>query len=486
MMELPDYLRLLRRYWAVLLAGLVLGLGLAAFQVDSTPKTYTATSTMYISMATGTSVADSYQGGLAAQQRVRSYLELVTSDRVVDRVIGQLGLATDREELRAAITADTPPATSLLRVSVTDENPETSRMIAEQVVAQFRALVDELETIEVTAAPAARVAVVDAAQVPAGANGSGGARLLAVGALAGLLLGAFAAYLLDRSDKKVRTVADLAALGHPVLGTVALGTGHEPDGLRSVRARLPREQRIVLTRMGGRAEPALVLGLASAFGATGARVLVIDANTGGDGVSALLPESLVLPPAATDWPVRTEKPGRELVAAASGRTAAAVRGEIFDPPTVKLDLRAGRGVPLDPPASAAPVPESTGPRAAEGLAAVLREDARLDEVFVPWPAKSVTVLPLGAADEHTPDLLASARFEAVLTEAAARFDRVVVDVDVADAPAVAPKCAGTVGVVLLGSDRGDRVATALTTLTGADATIAGMVAVSRRGRWRRS
>src|SRR5690348_12597727 len=108
MMELPDYLRLLRRYWAVLLAGVALGVGLAAYQVQSMPATYTATSTLYVSMATGTSVADSYQGGLAAQQRVRSYLELVTSDHVVDRVIGQLGLNLDRDELRAAITADTP------------------------------------------------------------------------------------------------------------------------------------------------------------------------------------------------------------------------------------------------------------------------------------------------------------------------------------------------------------------------------------------
>ncbi|MGI5218517.1 protein tyrosine kinase [Nocardia sp. CA-290969] len=481
MMELPDYLRLVRRYWAVLLAGLALGVGAAAYQADSIPETYTATSTMYVSMATGTSVADSYQGGLAAQQRVRSYLELVTSDHVVDRVIGQLGLGVDREELRAAISADTPPATALLRVSVTDENAETSRILTDQVVAQFRALVDELETIEVTAAPAARVAVVDAAQAPAEANGSGGTRLLALGAIAGLLLGAVASYLLDRLDKRIRTAGDLADLGHPVLGTVALGTGREAEGLRAVRARLPRGERIVLTRLAGPAEPSLVLGLASVLGATGARVLVIDANTSGDGISGLVPESLMLPPATPDWPVRDGNPRRELATAVSGRTAAAVRGEVFDPPTVKLDLRGTHSVTQDDPPDTGPA--TTGSRAADGLAAVLRQDARLDEIYVSWPEKSVTVAPLGAADAQTPDLLASARFAAVLTEAAKRFDRVVVDISPADAPAV--DTAEVAGIVLLGRDRGDRVAAALTALAGAGAEIAGVVAVTHRSRWGR-
>ncbi|MGW5381465.1 hypothetical protein [Nocardia sp. NPDC003963] len=488
MMELPDYLRLLRRYWAVLLAGAALGVGLAAYQVESTPTTYTATSTLYVSMATGTSVADSYQGGLAAQQRVRSYLELISSDHVVDRVIGQLGLNLDREELRAAITADTPPATSLLRVSVTDEDAETSRVLTDQVVAQFRALVDELETIEVTAAPAARVAVVDAAQAPAEAGGTGGARLYAVGAVAGLLLGAAVAYLLDRLNKRVRDSAELAALGQPVLGTVALDTERTQAELRALRSRLPAAPRMVITTLDGQSEPALVLGAAAALGATGAQVLLIDANSTGRGVSTLLPESVLRPTTSGEWPVREANPARELVTAASGRTTAVVRGEIFDPPTVKLDLRTAPAVPLDDlPASAPTVPTETGARAADGLAAVLRADIHIDEAFVLWPERSVVVLALGTADEQTVDLVAADRFEALLGEVAKRFDRVIVDIAAADATAVAPKAAGTVGVVRLGGARRDRAGAALTALTAAGATVSGVVAVApRRTWWRRS
>jgi Mrp family chromosome partitioning ATPase len=106
---------------------------------------------------------------------------------------------------------------------------------------------------------------------------------------------------------------------------------------------------------------------------------------------------------------------------------------------------------------------------------------------VAWPQRSVVVLALGSADERTPDLLASARFETILGEVAKRFDRVIVDVADTDAPAVAPKAPGTVVVVRLGSGRRDRIESALAALTAAGATVSGVVAVApRRTWWRRS
>ncbi|MGW0182140.1 hypothetical protein, partial [Nocardia sp. NPDC003345] len=380
------------------------------------------------------------------------------------------------------ITADTPPATSLLRVSVTDADPETGRVLADQVVAQVRALIDELETIEATAAPAARVAVVDAAQTPTEPSGPGSTRLLAVGALGGLLLGAAVSYLLDRLDKKIRDTAELQAVGQPVLGTVALGEPGERADLRALRARLPEAGRLLVTGLDTRTEPGAVLGLAAVLGATGDRVLVIDADTTGAGVSTLLPETL-RQRTATEWPVREENSRRELVTAASSRTTAAVRGEVFDPPTVKLDLRAGATAP---PLEEIAAPTAPGGRAGDGLAAILREEARVDHTLVPWPEESVTILALGSADDRTPDLLASARFDTVLAETAQKFDHIIVDTSPADAAAVAPKVTAVLGVVQLGRDRGDHVTATLAALTGAGATVAGVAAVPRRSRWRRS
>ncbi|MGQ4601567.1 protein tyrosine kinase [Nocardia sp. R6R-6] len=478
MRELSDYLGIVRRRLAVLLAGLALGLALAAFQAQSMPKTYTATSTVYVSMATGTSVADSYQGGLAAQQRVRSYLELVGSDFVLDRVIGQLGLRFSRDELRGKVTADSPPATSLLRVTVTDSDPERARLLADEVISQFRALVDDLETIERTAAPAARVAVVDRAERPSAPSGPASSKLLVVGALAGLLLGGGVALLLERFDRRVRTAADLAPLGQPLLGTVTLGKDGERDGLRAVRSLLPEDAKtVLLTGVGADSEPALAIGLAGVLAATGSRVLLIDADTTRTGASALLPTPEI------DRRVRNGKPQPEPELATVG--AGEDMLENASQKTAVLNLRAIPDSP--PPAELEQTPTAwhTG-----GLAALLRGDGSMDDAVTRWPGGNFTVLPLGAADGQTVDLLASGRFDAVLRAAKDRYDHVLVDTAAptatADALAVAAKCASTVGVVVLREARSDRAEAALAALTGAGATLTGIVAVdSARGWWRR-
>ncbi|WP_067652215.1 hypothetical protein [Nocardia harenae] len=480
MRELSDYLAIARRRWPVLLAGLVLGIALAAFSAQSAPKSYSATSTVYVSMATGTSVADSYQGGLAAQQRVRSYLELVGSDYVLDRVIGQLGLGLTRDELRGMVSVDSPPATSLLRITVTDTQAERSRLLTDETVSQFRALVSELETIEDTAAPQARVAVVDRAERPA-EPASGNTTLLALGAVGGLVLGGGVALLLELFDRRVRTGADLAPLGRPVLGSVALGTASERDDLRALRSRLPEATKtVLLTGIGAHSEPALAIGLAGALAATGSRVLLIDADTTRTGSSALLPAPEI------DWPVRNgvpepqPQPDLALVGAGEGPENAAQQ-------TTKLDLRAipeNKPEPEKVPASLSAA-WHTG-----GLAALLRGDGSVEDAVTPWPGGNFSVLPLGAADGQTSDLLASGKFVAVLRAAREKYDHVLIDAaapgDTADAVALASRAASTVGVVVLGDARTDRAAAALATLTAAGATVTGLVTVNTgRGWWQR-
>ncbi|WP_051026949.1 hypothetical protein, partial [Nocardia higoensis] len=471
-MELPDYLRIARRRWPILLAGPALGIGLAGYQVQASPQTYTASSSMYVSMATGTSVADSYQGGLAAQQRMRSYLELVTSDTVVDRVIGQLSLDITRGELAARISAESPPATTLLRVSVTDENPERARVVTDEVVSQMRALIHDLETIERSAAPAARVAVVDRAELPAEPDGGGGTSMLAAGAVGGLVLGALGAYLLERFSRRPRTLDDLEPFGVPLLGAVDLGGPAETADLRALRARLPETATpLLITGAGSGSAPGFAAALAATLAATGRRVLLIDADTTGAGTGTLLPVT------AGDWPIREAHLNKSAVAAGHDYLENATLR------TTKIDLR---NIP-----AAAPVDEPTsGPRIPGGLDLVLRGEARLDDATTHWAARGITVLALGAADARTPDLIASARFTALLADAATRYDQVIVETaapaDAADATAVAARSAGVLAVTVLGEATTGRIEQDLAALTDAGGRLTGLVAVpSRRTLWQR-
>ncbi|MFI7001043.1 GNVR domain-containing protein [Nocardia sp. NPDC050175] len=414
-MGLIDYWHIARRRWVIIVAVVVLCLGASAGYLSTLPTTYVSSSSMYVSMATGTSVNDSYQGGLAAQQRVRSYLDLATSATVAKRVIDDLGLKMSVGEVQSKIKAFSPPATTNIILTVQSSTAEGARDLANSVTAQFRRLVDELETIERDAAPAARITVVDRAEVPAGPSGPQSKRILALGLLAGLALGCAGALVRDRTDRTLRTSNSLEAiLPVPILGIIDAGRPGAPGETRRLRTRLLREGEagsILLTSLSPRSESEVAVALAKSFADMGSKVVLIDADTSGQGSSHVV---------------------------------------------------AHTGV---------------------GLAAVLQGATPVHEVLTAWPDTGVTVLPLGEADDKTPDLLASDRFAAIVAKLTTDYDHVVVQAapiaHAADAIAVAPLCDQTIAVVLLGETTAPQLRGALATF--GDNKLTGAVAYSEPG-----
>ncbi|MEU0876164.1 Wzz/FepE/Etk N-terminal domain-containing protein [Nocardia brasiliensis] len=414
-MGLIDYWHIVRRRWVIIVAAVMVCLAAAGAYASTLPTTYLAASSMYVSMATGTSVNDSYQGGLAAQQRVRSYLDLATSATVAKRVIDDLGLQMSVGEVQSKIKAFSPPATTNLVITVESGTAAGARDLANSVVAQFRRLVDELETIERDAAPAARVAVVDRAELPTAPSGPQTKRLLILGVLAGLALGCAGAFVRDRTDRTLRTSNDLEALlPVPILGIIDAGRPGAPDETRRLRTRLLRENdsgSVQFTSLSSRSEPEVAAALAKSLADTGAGVLLIDADTSGDGSSGTVPEA-------------------------------------------KL-----------------------------GLAEVLRDGTPVSDALTALPDTEVTVLPLGAADAQTPDLLASDRFVSVVAKLRTEYDHLIVQTApvtrAADAIAVAPLCGRTIAVVPLGSTTAPQLRGALATF--GDNKLTGAVAYSKPG-----
>ncbi|MEV0293577.1 GNVR domain-containing protein [Nocardia sp. NPDC050710] len=317
-MGLTEYWRIARRRWPVIVGVVVLCVVAAGLYLRTLPTTYAASSSMYVSMATGTSVNDSYQGGLAAQQRVRSYLDVATSATLAKRVIDDLSVTMSVGELQGKITAAAPPATTIIFITVTDDNPQLARDLANTVVAQFRRLIGELETIERDAAPAARVEVIDRAEVPTDPTGPQSSRILALGLLAGLALGCLAAFLRDRTDRTLRTSNDLeAVLPVPILGIIDEGRPGAVDEIRRMRTRLLRDgdaSTVLVTGLSPDSEPEVALGLAKSFADTGRDVVLIDADTSGGGgtqrfasernpgLAGVLRGSTPVAEALTGWP----------------------------------------------------------------------------------------------------------------------------------------------------------------------------------------
>jgi capsular polysaccharide biosynthesis protein len=304
-MTLTDLIRLLRRRWAVFVAVLVVCVAGAVAYAMTVPTVYSATTTMYVSMATGTSVNDSYQGGLAAQSRVTTYSHVAGGMAVAERVINDLGLDTTPGALQSRVSVTFPPATSLLQISVTDPTPQGAKRLADAFAAQFRELVARMETTVIGAAPAAQVTVLEPAELPTSPVAGSAKKTVALGLVLGVALGVLVAFARDRLDRRLRRPEQLGdALSAPPL----VVSPREPDATRDY-ARLRRAvtgrpgqaspTTLMVTSVSGRSRPEVGLRLASSLQAAGAKVVLVDADTSAEGPSAAL--GLLGQPGVADW-----------------------------------------------------------------------------------------------------------------------------------------------------------------------------------------
>ncbi|AYJ48170.1 Wzz/FepE/Etk N-terminal domain-containing protein [Rhodococcus sp. P1Y] len=282
-MGLIDFVRILRRRWLIIAVSGVAGLVLAAGYNSTLSTTYTSTSRVYVSMATGTSVSDAYQGNMAAQQRVTSYVNLVTSSTVMEGVIKSLQLNTTPGQLQSEVSATFAPATVLIEISVNSPTAEGARVVNDAVIQQFRNLVNTVETTEIGAAPAAKVTVIDPAQTPNLPSGPPSNRNLLLGLLAGLGLGGLGALLRDRLDTTVRSSRDIEkASSVPLLGTLTAEDVVRESQLVALRidslTRGKSNVVVALESLAQASDPRYVLALTEAFSGAGNSVVVVDAD----------------------------------------------------------------------------------------------------------------------------------------------------------------------------------------------------------------
>ncbi|USI91349.1 polysaccharide biosynthesis tyrosine autokinase [Rhodococcus pyridinivorans] len=414
-MALSDYLGIARRRWHIIIAITLACAALAWAYTSTIPTVYVSTTRMYVSMATGTSVNDSYQGGLAAQQRITSYPYVATGATVAERVVDRLGSSMSPDELQGKVSATFPPATTLLEISVTDATPEGARQLSRAVSDEFAQLVAEMETTVVGAAPAARVSVVDPAALPTEPIGPNTKRNLALGIIAGLGLGFLLALLRDKLDPTVRTSDQLGrSVDLPVLGTISSRSTDATKDVGRLRAHIIAARQgqdrlvVMLTSFTEDSDPGVAARLAKSLADTGARVALIDADTSGGGITQF------------------------------------------------LDMRSEPGV-----------------------AEWLRDQYPPLTEFPIWSEVGVSIVPLGAVDERTSDLLTSDRFTGILSVLGNRFDYILVVAApvLTDSAAldVSMHCDASIAVVQLGTTKARRVQAAADTFRASRARLLGVV-----------
>jgi capsular polysaccharide biosynthesis protein len=202
-MELRDYLAALRRHWGIWTGATVVGALLALLVFTQTPKTYESTSTLFVSVSPSIPNSASF-----VQQRVKSYPDIVTSEAVLAPVLAELRLDESLADLRTRVSAVNPTDTTQLHVTVTGPDPAKAAAIANAVADRFADVVETLETPSTGDEPV-HLTVADPAVAPTSPSSPVFLYLLALGVVAGLLLGLAAAILRSRMDTTLHTDDDL-------------------------------------------------------------------------------------------------------------------------------------------------------------------------------------------------------------------------------------------------------------------------------------
>lgn len=270
-------------------------------------------------------------------------------------------------------------------------------------------------------------AVLTDAPVPTGRNGLPVVAGPVLGALLGLVAGAGAAFVADRTDGRLRDPrAELASIGIPLLATPPVGQLYEPDTVGSEAYR--RLQRALLHELDQRSQTVVLVGGVDTAGAASSLV----ANLG-------------------------------VAAARAGRRTL----------IVEANLRNGN---LD---------RVLGIGAGKGLTDIIVDDvAPADVVTSIEGVDELAVLQGGTRRERPAEIVQSAALERLLDAAGSEFDLVLVEVPpivpVADAVEVAGLCDGAVIVADLARDTRRSIEESIDQLRDVGSDVIGVVATGAR------
>jgi capsular exopolysaccharide synthesis family protein len=301
-LELRDYLRILHRNWILILALTVLG-GAGAFgwSLVQAPS-YEASTQLYVSVRSDSSgVSELAQGTSFARQAVVSFVDVVDSAIVLDRVIDDLNLKTTAQQLASTIDASSPQNSVIITVKVSNPDAELAASIANSVGSNFaEVVVNQLEKPEGETASLVRVETIEPALVPTSPASPRTPLNVALGIALGIAIGLGVAVLRSVLDTRIHSLHDIEmATEAPVLGGIALDPDAKKrplivhadpknpraESFRSLRTNLQfvdvdgSSRSFVVSSSGpGEGKSTTTANLAIALAETGARVALVDGD----------------------------------------------------------------------------------------------------------------------------------------------------------------------------------------------------------------
>jgi polysaccharide biosynthesis transport protein len=294
--KLRDFLLVLRTRWLIILGCTLVVTGVVAVLTYRQTPVYTAQAAFYLSANPDDTAKDDAYPYVVTPQDLARYVAVLGSPLVLEPLRERLGLAPGTPiDASASITGDT----EILQVTVRDADPERAADIANAVGPQLADSADEFSVLLRESGTTIVAKEVTPATVPGSPTSPVPSRNLALGLLAGLLVGIGIAFVRHTLDTKVREEADIRPFSkEPMLGALPMDRAktdqatidRDPhsgyaEAIRRLRTNLmfvdvttAKHSFIVTSAMPGEGKTTTTVNLAMAMATTGGRVLLIDGD----------------------------------------------------------------------------------------------------------------------------------------------------------------------------------------------------------------
>lgn len=150
-MEIREYLGVLKRRQRIVILTTLVAIVVAALGSAIMPPTYTAAAVVRVAQASSGSIA--YSDYMYAERLLNTYIQILTSQPVLEEVARRLDLAVSPEVLARQVVVEALPNTELLRINVNDRDPARAPSIANTLAAL---LVEQSQRLYLGGAKSAR------------------------------------------------------------------------------------------------------------------------------------------------------------------------------------------------------------------------------------------------------------------------------------------------------------------------------------------
>jgi polysaccharide biosynthesis transport protein len=218
----------LRRYWYVLITGLLVGLCAAAASNSFLPKTYEASAQILLSAP---KVADPAVSGVYVRERMPTYAQLIEAEAVLANARSLLGAEESTTFLSSHIKARVEVSTVLITITASWKDPQGAADLANAVARSYAQVAPRLDNVE---DPILRVDGVEEAVAPSDPAGLSLVSLLLIGSVAGATVGLIAALLVRIFGRYAVGTEDMRdAADAEVLAVVVAPPAHGPNAAYS-------------------------------------------------------------------------------------------------------------------------------------------------------------------------------------------------------------------------------------------------------------